>query len=122
MRITADEKAATRKRILTAAKALFRSKGFQQATTRDIAREVGMATGTLFNYFSSKEAIVIDLAIQSLGKAKKDFARHRNEQASLEEDLVDEPAGHHEDLGQARLFLHLRGRRHHHHPDQEIAS
>ena len=65
MRITAEEKAATRKRILDAGKSLFRSKGFDQATTRDIAREVGVATGTMFNYFASKEAIVVEVLLHS---------------------------------------------------------
>lgn len=61
MRITSAEKQATRDRILKAAKALFRGKGFGSTTTRDIAKEVGIATGTMFNYFPSKEAIVVEL-------------------------------------------------------------
>lgn len=87
MRITAEEKAATRKRIVDAAKSLFSSKGFDQATTRDIAREVGVATGTIFNYFDSKEAIVVELATRAFGRASEDFAANRREDAAIEEDL-----------------------------------
>ena len=87
MRITAEEKEATRKRIVDTAKALFRTKGFDNATTRDIAKEVGMATGTLFNYFASKEAIVVELVSQALVKAENDFSKSRRAKADLEETL-----------------------------------
>lgn len=87
MRITAEEKTATRKRILDAAKSLFRAKGFDEATTRDIAKEVGIATGTMFNYFASKEAIVVELAAQAMGKASHAFQSERRAKAKLGEDL-----------------------------------
>jgi len=87
MRITADEKAATRQRILDAAKSMFRSKGFEQTTTRDIAREAGIAAGTMFNYFNTKEAVVVELASHALDKAARDFCRNRRDDASLAEDL-----------------------------------
>lgn len=87
MRITAEEKAATRKRILDAAKSLFRTKGFDAATTRDIAKDVGVATGTMFNYFASKEAIVVELASSALGKAHGDFAKNIRKNASADEEL-----------------------------------
>jgi AcrR family transcriptional regulator len=50
MRITIEEKNATRQRIIQAAVALFRTGGFEATTTRDIARASEIATGTLFNY------------------------------------------------------------------------
>ena len=87
MRISAAEKIATRKRIIGAAKTLFRSKGFDQATTRDIAKEVGIATGTMFNYFASKEAIVIELVADALEKAQREFQATRREKAGLSESL-----------------------------------
>jgi AcrR family transcriptional regulator len=87
MRITAEEKAATRKRIVDAAKSLFRTKGFDHATTRDIAREVGIATGTMFNYFDSKEAIVVELATSGFDRARDDFTSNRRANAPIEEQL-----------------------------------
>jgi len=50
----------TRDRILNAALTLFRSKGFDAATMRDIAGEAGVATGAAYYYFPSKEAIVTE--------------------------------------------------------------
>lgn len=87
MRITSEEKAATRKRILDAAKNLFRARGFDQATTRDIGKEVGIATGTMFNYFGSKEAIVVELAAHAFEKSQREFAKNRRSKATAEEDL-----------------------------------
>jgi AcrR family transcriptional regulator len=65
MRVTAQTKAATRQRILEAAGQLFASKGFDAATTRDIADAAGVASGTLFNYFATKEAILSSLASEA---------------------------------------------------------
>ena len=47
----------------------------------------GIATGTLFNYFPSKEAIAATLISDALTKAKDEFERRRCGEESLEEDL-----------------------------------
>jgi AcrR family transcriptional regulator len=75
MRITSEEKKLTRQRILDAAVQLFRTRGYESTTTRDIAEASGTATGTLFNYFATKEAIVAVLAEEALGKARAAFER-----------------------------------------------
>ena len=74
MRITAEQKCQTRKRILDAAVALFRTRGFDAATTRDLAIAAGIATGTVFNYFPNKESIVAALAEEALAKARAGFS------------------------------------------------
>lgn len=48
----------TRKRILNAALDLFREKGFETTTMREIALRAGVATGAAYYYFDSKDAIV----------------------------------------------------------------
>ncbi len=50
----------TRERILNAALKLFRDRGFEAATMRDIAEEAGVATGAAYYYFPSKDAIVME--------------------------------------------------------------
>jgi AcrR family transcriptional regulator len=75
MRITAEEKQATHRRIVDAALTLFSTNGFEATTTRDIARAAEIGTGTLFNYFDTKEAIVASLAEDAVTKARKGFAR-----------------------------------------------
>ncbi len=49
----------TRSRILTAALDLFRQQGFDQTTMREIAAEAGVALGSAYYYFASKEALVM---------------------------------------------------------------
>jgi AcrR family transcriptional regulator len=49
----------TRKRILNAALDLFREKGFETTTMREIALRAGVATGAAYYYFDSKDAIVL---------------------------------------------------------------
>jgi len=51
--------AETRDRILAAALDLFRGRGFDQTTMRDIAAEAGLATGAAYYYFRSKEEVVM---------------------------------------------------------------
>ena len=87
MRITADAKRATHERILEAAHRLFCAQGFEPTTTRDISREAEIATGTLFNYFASKEAIAARLVAEALEQALEDFKRKRRPGAALDEDL-----------------------------------
>ncbi len=49
----------TRSKILEAALALFRERGFAAATMRDIAARAGVASGLAYYYFDSKDAIVL---------------------------------------------------------------
>lgn len=49
----------TRSRILTSALELFRERGFEATTMRDVAARAGVATGAAYYYFSSKDAIVL---------------------------------------------------------------
>src|SRR5450755_149822 len=49
----------TRARILTEALSLFRERGFDQTTMRDIARAANVAIGAAYYYFESKEALVM---------------------------------------------------------------
>jgi AcrR family transcriptional regulator len=49
----------TRLRILNSALELFRERGFDAATMRDIANRAKVATGAAYYYFPSKDAIVL---------------------------------------------------------------
>jgi len=49
----------TRRKIYEAAMELFREKGFDQSTMRDIASKAGVALGAAYYYFSSKDAFVL---------------------------------------------------------------
>ncbi len=49
----------TRRKIYEAALKLFREKGFEQTTMRDIAAKADVALGAAYYYFASKDAIVL---------------------------------------------------------------
>jgi AcrR family transcriptional regulator len=49
----------TRRKIYDAAMEMFRDKGFDETTMRDIAAKAGVALGGTYYYFSSKDAIVL---------------------------------------------------------------
>ena len=68
----------TRERIVDTALRLFRDKGFDETTMRDVAAEAGMATGAAYYYFRSKEELVMAL-----------YARTAHEARSLIPPLVD---------------------------------
>jgi AcrR family transcriptional regulator len=87
MRITTQAKAQTRERIVGAAVKLFARQGWDGTTTRDLAMAAGIATGTLFNYFQSKEAVAATLVAEALAKAQQEFESTREAGQSLEEDL-----------------------------------
>ena len=69
----------TRRHILDTAQALFRERGFEDATIRDIARRAGLSLGAAYYYFNSKEALVgayYDYVQQEhLARARQAFAR-----------------------------------------------
>ena len=45
-------------RLLTAAAHLFRTKGFERTTVRDLAQAVGIQSGSIFHHFKTKEEIL----------------------------------------------------------------
>src|SRR5215471_17097990 len=49
----------TGRQILTTALDMFRQRGMEAATMREIARAAGVALGAAYYYFPSKEAIVL---------------------------------------------------------------
>jgi len=55
-------KAANRLAILDAARAVFGDLGYDAASVRDIIRRTGLASGTFYNYYRSKEEVFEALA------------------------------------------------------------
>jgi AcrR family transcriptional regulator len=50
-----------RSQILEAALSLFSQKGYGETTIPDIAREAGIAVGTVYNYFTSKRDLLVSI-------------------------------------------------------------
>lgn len=58
-RITEDTRNSTRERLLQAAAAAFATDGLDAANINDISLAAGLAKGTVYNYFPSKEALFL---------------------------------------------------------------
>jgi AcrR family transcriptional regulator len=56
-----------RERIIAAAGTLFGEKGYHNTTTAEIAESAGVAAGTIYIYFSSKEELLVAVFEEFLG-------------------------------------------------------
>lgn len=63
--------AQRREEILDAAHTLFTTKGFQPTTMEDILKVVGIAKGTLYYHFPSKEQILKALVLRIVGQVEQ---------------------------------------------------
>ena len=78
------QKTGRTQRILDAAVVLFTEKGFDQVKAEEIAEQAEVSVGTLYNYFGSKNEILLTLSaleneqIEALAAAHKaDLTVHR---------------------------------------------
>jgi AcrR family transcriptional regulator len=77
----------TRQRIVDAALRLFREKGFDETTMRDIAAEAGVATGAAYYYFTSKEALVMAFYMRTADDARELLPRALEQSKDLRKRL-----------------------------------
>src|ERR1700724_3024013 len=71
----------TRERLFRAALRLFAEKGFAETTVEDVTNAADVGKGTFFNYFPSKDHILLAFGEMQLGKLEEAVktARSRNE-------------------------------------------
>lgn len=74
----------TRTRILEAALAVFRERGFERATMRDIAAAAEVAVGAAYYYFESKDAIVMAFYERSQSEMKPQIEALLDKSKSLD--------------------------------------
>src|SRR5215212_1458336 len=83
-----QNKEKTRRAILRAALELFARKGFYNTTTKAISRRAGIAEGTLFNYFETKEDLALYFFEEELAQLITWFGREpKIQKAPLPEKL-----------------------------------
>lgn len=74
---------ATRSELLGISLRLFREKGFDSTTMRDIAAEAGMSLGAFYYYYPSKDSIVLDYYRQVQDEHTRMVAEHSSEASDL---------------------------------------
>lgn len=90
MRVTAQVKAQTEETIRETARKLFIHKGLDATSTRDIAEQAGVAVGTLFNYFPSKEALAVEIAAGAFELGRTEAAARRAATSGTRAGSLDE--------------------------------
>lgn len=68
-RLSKERKAEIRQEILDTSKTMFYENGYDKTSTRKIAKTVGIAEGTIFNYFDTKA----DIFLEVIGSDMEEF-------------------------------------------------
>ena len=71
--------------IMEAALKLFTERGFQGTSTAQISKEAGVATGTLFNYFPTKEDLINSLYFEVKGRLSSSMGKEIEIESTFQE-------------------------------------
>jgi AcrR family transcriptional regulator len=85
----ATGKAEKRDRIISAARRVFATRSFEEATTSEIARRAGIATGTLFLYAVDKHELLLMVFNDALDRITEESISAGVEAQSLSDDLSE---------------------------------
>ena len=102
-----SKKEATKKKILDVSLQLFQKIGFGRTTMRDIARKSGIALGTTYNYFPTKEHLALYFFERALGEVMERYRTEEPPDAPLEERIFLLLSIELEQIAPYEEFLHL---------------
>ena len=91
--------------IIAAAETLLRQSGYDAITMQAVAMEAGLAKGTLYLYFASREILILDVYGRLFDRWIERFASHGSEVAEFQEFCRD----FYHYYSYDRLFLQLTG-------------
>jgi AcrR family transcriptional regulator len=101
------KKEQTKKKLLEVSLRLFQEEGFAKTTMRDIARKCGIALGTTYNYFPTKEHLALYFFERALDEVMERYRREEPPDAPLEEKLFLLLSIELEKIAPYEEFLHL---------------
>lgn len=108
-----QNKLEKRARIIAAARALFKHKGYDATTTQEIAEAAGVASGTIFTYANTKEDLVILVFHEEMLSVIQDATAKARAGTNLRDQLIaffDVMVDYHErDLTLSRTLLRQLG-------------
>ncbi len=73
--------------ILDASLRLFVENGFHGTSTAEIAKTAGVATGTLFHYFKTKEELINSLYLHAKGGMLNEISGKYDDKISFKENI-----------------------------------
>ena len=103
----------TRERLFRAALRVFVEKGFSETTVEDITNAADVGKGTFFNYFPSKDHILIAFGDMQLGKLREQVGEARRSKESMPQILrqlslrMTEEPGRNPEIVRLILLAHL---------------
>ena len=99
-----------RQEILDAAMQVFYLKGYEKATIRDIALDIGVAQGLIYRYFKSKEALFAaaldNYAERLAGEMGQEI---RNDETALRDKILNTPSFYHIEDDDSYYYKMLNG-------------
>lgn len=112
MRVSREQAAANRERIIDAAAGLFRAKGFDGISVADIMRAAALTHGGFYGHFSSKDDLVAQASRRAMANAAAKWGKIAAEAAdkpyaALLENYLS--VRHRDDPGRGCAFVALSG-------------
>ena len=114
MSLREKKKIETRNKIFEVAGRLFKEKGFENATVDEITREAEIGKGTFFNYYPTKEALLVDFVKQKeelvYDLVRNELKKNTSIQNRIKKVLVLVARSNEKDKELTKLFVfeHLR--------------
>jgi AcrR family transcriptional regulator len=71
-----DNQLARRQRLIDAGLVLLERNEYERIQVKDVAEEAGVALGTLYHYFSSKEHLFAEVLVKWAGSLRTNLVRH----------------------------------------------
>lgn len=75
LRPLSSTQAATRRRLLDAARALATTEGYEGVTVRSVAKAAGVSAPTAYQYFTSKDHLLVDVLVDLVGDTTGSLAQ-----------------------------------------------
>ena len=104
MKVSKDQVAEHRAKIMAAAANLFRQRGFDDVTVADVMGAAGLTHGAFYRHFASKEALIAESVGQALPQAP-DTAEPRRPAAEFADGYLS--VRHRDNRGNSCLFSSL---------------
>lgn len=80
-----EKSEATKQRLLEAAQSLFYQKGFEKTAVREIVKAAGVAQGTFYLYFETKEQVLFQILEKAFQNFNRYFAQLNLDNPSLQD-------------------------------------
>lgn len=112
--LTEEDHQRRRKEIFDASVHLFLEKGFQETSMREIARAAGVGKSTLYDYFKSKDEILVSYfgdEIQKITQAAQEIIRQNSSVSEKLKNVMRMHLGYLVDNKQTFLILSLEAQR-----------